>query len=80
MSRDEWKRCFAANLDYWMKELGYSRLRLSEESGIGYFALTHYLLQETVPPADVAVTLARTLDIPVQVLIDFGEKIEKEVK
>lgn len=76
MTETEWIEIFRKNLVELMAERGYSQGDLSESIGVADATISRYLNGERIPNIKSIVNLAYELDVPLDDLIDFGDRIE----
>lgn len=76
MTETEWIEIFRKNLVELMAERGYSQGDLAESIGVADATISRYLNGERMPNIKSIVNLAYELDVPLDDLIDFGDRIE----
>ena len=75
MTEQEWRKCFAENLQSMMDEYGYSQRDLADEVGTSESAISRYLHAQQVPKGTVLLNIAYALDCSLDDLIDFNERV-----
>lgn len=63
-------KAVATNLTRLMNEKGFTQTQLSDASGVSRIAINHWLRQYNLPRLDMIALVARTLDVPVDTLLD----------
>ena len=81
MTKKEWRRKFSSRVLQALGELDMTQSRLAIKSNVSIGMISRYLACTSTPSATVALNIAKVLGIPVNELIDFGEKVnEREVE
>ena len=76
MTRGEWKNTFGDNLIAMLREKGVSQNQLAKDSGVSKGMISDYINKFTVPNIFAIINMAYALDISVDELIDFGERVK----
>ena len=75
MTQNEWKNIFANNLFGILRERGISQSQLSKDSGVSISRISDYINERAVPSIFNAINIAYALDMEVNELIDFDERV-----
>lgn len=75
MSEQEWLDIFADNLVDLLAEKGYSQIDLAESTGLSKGTISSYINKRKMPGIRAIINIAYELDLSVEELIDFGERI-----
>lgn len=75
MTQDEWKHIFSDNLVALLKERKMSQAQLVKDSGVSAGMISEYINKRSVPGLPAIINIAYALDINVDELIDFGDRI-----
>ena len=78
MTRDEWRIIFGDNLHDILTSYGMSQNQLAKESGLSIGTISDYVNKWTVPNIPAIINMAYSLDVNVEELTDFGDRIEME--
>lgn len=76
MKQEEWKNIFGDNLDAILKEKGMTQRQLSKDSGVSASMISDYINGQRIPSVTAAINMAYALDVDVNELIDFDERVE----
>lgn len=76
MRREEWKEIFAENLKAILEEKGMTQRDLADDSGIAMSSISDYVTKRQIPGAIAVINMAYALDVDVNELIDFDERID----
>lgn len=76
MTETEWMDIFRRNLIELMIERGYSQGDLAESIGVSDSTISRYLNGERIPSLKSILNLTYELDVSLDDLIDFGDRIE----
>lgn len=75
MTQTEWKLAFKDNLAYILGERGMTQAELARDAGMSASRISEYLSGRSIPTVVAAVNMAYALDVDVNELIDFDERI-----
>lgn len=77
MTRGEWKNAFGDNLSSILREKGISQNQLAKDSGLSKGMISDYINKFTAPNIFAIINMSHALDISVDDLIDFGERVKE---
>lgn len=72
----EWQNIFRDNLSEMLEERGMTQCDLAEDSGLAVSTINNYMTNRATPSVKAIVNIAYTLDVPIDELLDFGDRIE----
>lgn len=75
MSEREWLDIFAKNLVDLMREKGYSQRDLADATGLSEGIISSYVHGRKVPGIRALINIAYELDLSLDELIDFGDRV-----
>ena len=75
MTRGSWKSAFGDNLASILNEKGISQRQLSKDSGVTIGMISDYINKFAAPNIFAIINIAYALDIDVDELMDFGDRI-----
>jgi transcriptional regulator with XRE-family HTH domain len=75
MTQLEWKIMFSDNLCSILNEKGMTQADLARDSGLSPSRINEYIKQNATPTVFAIINIAYALDIDVNELIDFDERI-----
>ena len=76
MTQTEWKNIFGENLDSLLRERGMSQAQLARDSGVSTAMISEYINKRSIPGLTAAINIAYALDISIDELVDFDERID----
>lgn len=76
MTKGQWQSIFGGNLASILREKGVSQAQLSRDTGIARGAISDYVNKFSTPGLLAIINIAYALDVDVDELIDFGDRIE----
>ena len=76
MSEVEWIETFGDNLIDILKEEGMSQQELADECGVAKSVISSYIHKTRMPSLKTIINMAYALNTSIDVLVDFGERIE----
>ena len=76
MTRDEWRVVFGDNLVDILHDCKMSQRQLASISGLSTGSVSDYVNKWTVPNVTAIVNMSYALDVDVDDLVDFGDRIE----
>lgn len=75
MTQTEWKNIFGDNLAVLIQEKGLTQTQLAKDTGLSASRISDYINKKAVPTIFAAINIAYTLDMDINELIDFDERI-----
>ena len=75
MTKDEWKKIFGDNLSALLEEKNISQSQLAKDSGVSTGMISDYINKQSMPGIPAIINMAYALDVDVNELIDFDERI-----
>ena len=75
MTQTEWRRIFANNLLVILREKGMSQAQLARDSGLSVSRISDYINMNATPTIFAIINMAYALDIDVNELVDFDDRI-----
>lgn len=75
MKQNEWKNVFSNNLADILEEKGMSQVQLARDSGVSMSMISDYINKRSVPGVFAIINMAYALDMDVNELIDFGDRV-----
>lgn len=76
MTEQEWLDIFSRNLVDLMQERGYSQAELADATGLSASVISYYMRGLRMPGVRALVNIAYELDVDLNELMDFGDRIE----
>lgn len=76
MTETEWIDIFRTNLIEMMAEYGYTQRDLADATGLSEMAISNYVNGKRIPTMRAIINISYELNIEVNDLIDFGDRIE----
>lgn len=76
MTETEWIEIFRTNLIEIMTEYGYTQRDLADATGLSEMAISNYVNGKRIPTVRAIINISYELNIEVNDLIDFGDRIE----
>lgn len=76
MTEQEWLDIFSKNLTELMYRKGYSQNILADSTGLSRASMHYYVTGRRIPGIRALINIAYELDVDVNDLIDFGDRIE----
>lgn len=76
MTLKEWTDAFGNNLSELLEERGMTQHDLVVDSGISAGSINAYIRKQSLPGIKAIVNIAYALDVSVDELVDFGDRIE----
>lgn len=76
MTETEWIDIFRTNLIEMMAEYGYTQRDLADATGLSEMAISNYVNGKRIPTVRAIINISYELNIEVNDLIDFGDRIE----
>lgn len=75
MTQSEWKEIFSDNLVSILEEKGMSQAQLARDSGVSTAMISDYINKRSAPGLMAIINMSYVLDMSVDELVDFGERI-----
>lgn len=75
MTQREWQHIFADNLDSILLEKGMNQSQLARDAGLSVSRISDYINKRAVPSVFAIINMAYALDMSIDELIDFDERI-----
>jgi len=75
MTEKEWRGNFSENLEYLIRESGYTQREVADMAGVGESTLSRYLSGSQVARVTVLLNFAYVLDCTLDDMADFGEHV-----
>lgn len=75
MTQGEWKNIFGDNLADLLEEKGMSQNKLAKDSKVSMGAISDYINKFTAPSVFSIINMAYALDVDIDELVDFGDRI-----
>lgn len=75
MTECEWTNNFSRNLWSLLQEYGYNQRDFAEEMGVTEAAVSYWITGKRVPSAFSLINMSYILDVSLDDLMDFGERI-----
>ena len=75
MTQTEWRRIFSNNLVDILREKGMSQAQLARDSGLSVSRISDYINTNATPTIFAIINMAYALDIDVNELVDFDDRI-----
>lgn len=75
MKQSEWKSTFSDNLSDILIEKGMSQAQLARDSGVSMAMISDYINKRSVPGIFAVINMAYALDMDVNELVDFGDRV-----
>ena len=75
MTQTEWRRIFSNNLVDILREKGMSQAQLARDSGLSVSRISDYINMNATPTIFAIINMAYALDLDVNELIDFDDRI-----
>ena len=76
MSEQEWLDIFGDNLVSILEEYKMTQDELAEETGLSKGTISKYIRKKQIPNLKAIINLSYALDMDIDELIDFGDRIE----
>ena len=76
MTKNEWRMVFGDNLSDILNDSKVSQVQLAKDSGLSTGGISDYINKWTVPNIPAIINMAYSLDMDVDELVDFGDRIE----
>ena len=76
MSEQEWLDIFGDNLVSILEEYKMTQDELAEETGLSKGTISKYIHKKQIPNLKAIINLSYALDMDIDELIDFGDRIE----
>ena len=76
MTQGEWKNIFGDNLASILEERQMSQNQLAKDSGVSIGMISDYINKISAPGVFAVINMAYALDVDIDELIDFGDKID----
>lgn len=77
MTKDEWRNIFGDNLNDIIQDAGTTQKHLAKDSGLAVGTISDYVNKWAVPSVPAIINLAYSLDVSIDELIDFGDRIDE---
>ena len=75
MTQNEWRKRFSERLLTILSDRNMTRVQLAKESGLSPSRISDYINLNATPTPFAALNIAHALDISVNDLVDFDERI-----
>ena len=75
MSEIEWLRIFGDNLAEILHEYRMTQRELADAAGLSESTISQYIHKQKIPSLKAIINIAHALDISVDELIDFGDRV-----
>lgn len=75
MTQVEWRNIFADNLAGILNEQGVSQAQLARDAGLSVSRINDYINKNATPTIFAIINIAYALDIDINDLVDFDERI-----
>lgn len=75
MTQEEWKNIFGDNLSVILREKKMTQSQLAKESGVSMGMISDYINKRSVPGIFAAINIAYALDMELNDLIDYGDRV-----
>ena len=75
MTELEWMRIFGDNLVSILNEYGMTQRELADRAGLSESTISQYIHKQKMPSLRAAINIAYALDIPIDELVDFDERV-----
>ena len=76
MTRNEWRITFGDNLSDILKDAKVTQKEFAKDSGLSVGSVSDYINKWTVPNVPAILNMAYALDMEVDDLVDFGDRID----
>ena len=76
MTIKEWINVFSDNLVDILEERGMTQMDLAKDSGLSVGSINAYIHKQSPPGIKAIINIAYALDMSIDELIDFGDRIE----
>lgn len=76
MTQSEWRSIFADNLITIMREQDMTQSRLAKDAGLSVSRINDYIYKRATPTIFAIINLAYALNVEVNELVDFDDRIE----
>ena len=75
MTEAAWVRTFGDNLASILDEYRITQRELADEAGLSESTISRYINKETAPSIFAIINISYALDISIDELIDFGDRV-----
>ena len=75
MTQSDWRDIFADNLSGILQEQGMAQSELARDTGLSVSRISDYINKKTTPTVFAIINMAYALDVDVNELVDFDERI-----
>lgn len=75
MTQEEWKSIFGDNLSAVLREKKMTQSQLAKDSGVSMGMISDYINKRSVPGIFAAINIAYALDMDLNELIDYGDRV-----
>lgn len=75
MTELEWMCIFGDNLVSILNEYGMTQRELADRAGLSESTISQYIHKQKMPSLRAAINIAYALDIPIDELVDFDERV-----
>lgn len=75
MTQTEWRRTFSDNLVDILRERGMSQAQLARDAGLSVSRISDYINMYATPTIFAIINMAYALDMDVNELVDFDDRV-----
>lgn len=77
MTKNEWRAIFGDNLSDLLEDFDMSQKQLAKECNLSTGSISGYINKWSVPSITAIINMSYTLDVSVDDLVDFGDRIDE---